>query len=82
MSLEDPLPVPLPRLLEVGQVAHRMSVSQEYVRRLIRDGTLPAIRLGVMWRIDPVDLQAFIDRQRNGRSERRGLHLRRAGDAT
>lgn len=61
--LLDPLHPP-PKLLEVAHVAHRLCVSQEFVRRLIRDGTLPAIRLGRRWRVEPEALQAFIDRQR------------------
>lgn len=69
----DPLVTPaptIPHLLEVAHVAHRLSASQEYVRRLIRERKLAAIRLGTRWRVDPVDLQAFIDTQRqatNGR---------------
>ena len=35
-----------PRLLEVSHVAHRLSVSQEYVRKLLRGNKLAAIRLG------------------------------------
>jgi len=53
-----------PRLLEVAHVAHRLSASQEFVRRLIREGKLKAIRIGRRWRIDPADLEAFIDAQR------------------
>jgi excisionase family DNA binding protein len=53
-----------PRLLEVAHVAHRLSASQEFVRRLIRDGKLKAVRLGKRWRVDPVDLEAFINKQR------------------
>lgn len=60
----DPRHVPLPHLLEVSHVAHRLSASQEYVRRLIREKKLAAIRLGARWRVDPLDLQAFIDAQR------------------
>jgi len=65
----DPLPPPhplptIPHLLEVAHVAHRLSASQEYVRRLIRERKLAAIRLGTRWRVDPLDLQAFIDAQR------------------
>jgi len=72
----DPLvpPAPaLPHLLEVSHVAHRLSVSQDFVRRLIRDKKIAAIQLGTRWRIDPMDLQAFIDAQRrhcNGNGER------------
>jgi excisionase family DNA binding protein len=69
----DPLHLPavsaLPHLLEVSHVAHRLSSSQEYVRRLIRDGKLAAIRLGTRWRVDPLDLQAFIERQRHAAKE-------------
>lgn len=53
-----------PRLLEVAHVAHRLSSSHEYVRELIRNHKLAAIRLGRRYRIDPIDLQAFIDAQR------------------
>ena len=38
------------RLLEVSHVAHRWSVSQEFVRRLIRSGQLPAVLVGTRYR--------------------------------
>ena len=50
--------------LEVSQVVHRLNVGQEYVRRLIRNKQLTAIHLGKRWRVDPIDLQAFIDARR------------------
>jgi excisionase family DNA binding protein len=56
-----PLPLALPRLLEVSHVAHRLSASQEFVRRLIREHRLPAIRLGTRWRVDPRELESYID---------------------
>ena len=49
-----------PRLLEVAHVAHRLGACQEFVRRLIRDGKLPAFLFGKRYRVDPVDLDAFI----------------------
>jgi excisionase family DNA binding protein len=55
-----------PRLLEVSHVAHRLSVSDEYVLRLIRGKKLPAIRLGIRYRIDQADLEAFIKASRVG----------------
>lgn len=55
-----------PKLLEVAHVAHRLGVSQEFVRRLLREGKLPAVRLGRRWRIDPDVLEAFINSQRTG----------------
>lgn len=65
-SMSDALVLPLPllalpRLLEVSHVAHRLSASPEFVRRLIREGRLPAILLGIRWRIDPRDLEAYIE---------------------
>lgn len=53
-----------PRLLEVEHVAHRLRFCAEHVRRLIRQKKLTAIRLGTQWRIDPIDLQTYIDAQR------------------
>lgn len=54
----------VPHFLEVSHVAFRLCFSQEFVRRLIREKKLAAIRVGQRWRIDPLDLQAFIDAQR------------------
>jgi excisionase family DNA binding protein len=61
--LADPFLSP-PRLLEVAQVAHRLNMGEAFVRRLIRAGKLPAHRIGKQLRVDPVDLQAYIDAQR------------------
>jgi len=62
--LTDPLLAPV-RLLEVAHVAHRLSASPWFVRQLIRSKALPAIRLGARWRVDPRDLEAYIDRHRH-----------------
>lgn len=51
-------------LIEVHTVARRLSVSDEFVRRLLRSRKLKAVRLGGRWRVDPHDLEAFIDTQR------------------
>ena len=59
VKVSDPLLAPS-RLLEVNHVAHRLSVSPGFVRRLIRSQQLPAVRLGGRWRVDEHDLQAFI----------------------
>ena len=53
------------RLLEVAHAAHRLGVSQDTIRRYVRDGKLPAIRLpGNHLRIEPADLSAFIEERR------------------
>jgi excisionase family DNA binding protein len=54
-----------PRLLEVREVARYLKACPDTVFRLIRKGKLPAIRFGTRsWRIDPRDLQAFLDAHR------------------
>jgi excisionase family DNA binding protein len=59
------LPVPGPRLLEVHEVAYHLKCSQEMVWRAIRARELIAIRFGKRsWRVDPHDLQAFVDARR------------------
>jgi excisionase family DNA binding protein len=67
----EPLPVPaMPTmpLMEVDRVAYRMSVSPEFVRRLLRSGKLVGIRVGRMWRVDPREVQAYIERLRRAAS--------------
>jgi excisionase family DNA binding protein len=57
--------VPVPpgaRLLEVSHVAHRLGASQDFVRRLIREGRLPAVRLSPRFlRVDARDLETYIE---------------------
>lgn len=80
--LIDPFLIPM-RFLEVSHVAHRLSFSQEWVRRLIREKKLKAIRLGGRWRVDPEDLQRFLEAQQAAsehefRGDRGGHILREA----
>jgi excisionase family DNA binding protein len=49
------------RFLEVAHVAHRLHLSQSRVRQLIVRRTLRAFRFGTRYRVDPIDLQAYID---------------------
>src|SRR6185503_440907 len=48
----------------VAHVAWRLNTGEAQVRKLIRDGHLPAIRIGKQWRVDKRDLDAFIEAQR------------------
>jgi excisionase family DNA binding protein len=52
-------------LYSVASVAGRLDVSEDTVRRLIAGGELTPIRIGSAVRIDAVDLEAFIARQRH-----------------
>lgn len=55
-------PLPVPSLLEVHEVSRVLKCSPETVRRFIREGELVAVGLTERaWRVDPLDLKAFID---------------------
>lgn len=49
------------RLLTVAEVAEHMRVSNMTVYRLIKGGTLPALRVGKNYRIRTRDLAAYLD---------------------
>jgi excisionase family DNA binding protein len=49
-------------MLTVQEVADRLRVSAQTVRRLIEDGELIAHRIGQQLRIAEEDLQAYLDR--------------------
>ena len=49
------------RLLTVAEVADHMRVSNMTVYRLIKSGTLPALRVGKNYRIRSTDLVAYLD---------------------
>ena len=47
-------------LLTASDVASRLKVTPQYVRKLICEGKLSAIRVGSQWVVDPGDLDAYI----------------------
>ena len=62
LQMETYMPHPL---LTLEEAARRLNVSVATVRRMIRDKELVATKLRGDWRVDPVDLEAFIDRGKN-----------------
>lgn len=56
-----------PALLTVSDVAERLSVSTDTVRRYLRSGELPAVRLTRDWRVEPAALEAFVAARTTGR---------------
>lgn len=54
-----------PRLLDLGEVASELRISERTVRKYIKTGGLPIVRLspGAI-RVDRADLDAFIDERR------------------
>ena len=53
-------------LLTYREAATRLAVSERTVWSLVKAGALPAVKIGSAVRVDPVDLAAFIERQKNG----------------
>jgi excisionase family DNA binding protein len=65
MSSPTPLKVnAIPRLLSVATVANHLGVSTKTVRRLIKDGQLPSLRVGRQIRMSERDLADFLARSR------------------
>ena len=68
--------------LMVSEVARRLNVRANTVRRLIQDGELIGFKVGRQWRVEERDLNAYIRRQKKkeawreklkgGRSSREG----------
>jgi excisionase family DNA binding protein len=52
--------------LTAAQVGERFQVPPSQVYRLARTGQLTVIRIGRYRRFDPRDLEAWLERQRNG----------------
>ena len=59
--MADSSPLGGDRLLTVAEVADHMRVSNMTVYRLIKSGTLPALRVGKNYRIRARDLTSYLD---------------------
>ena len=46
-----------PEFLTTEQVAKLLQIHVVTVRRLIKAGKLPAVRIGGQWRLDPADIK-------------------------
>lgn len=72
-ALTDP-DIKTDRLLTVPEVADRLRLSTETIRRMLRDGRLTGFRIGADnagWRVSEADLMAFIRERRQGSKEDR-----------
>lgn len=47
-------------LLKPEQVAERLAISPKMVRAWLRDGRIPGVRIGRLWRVDPDALETWI----------------------
>jgi len=50
------------RLLTINEAAEILAVTPRAVYEWIRNGKLQGVKIGVLWRIRPEDLEAFIER--------------------
>ena len=53
------------QLLKAGDVARILNISQSLVYRLLQRGKIPSIRINQSVRVDPEDLQQFIETNRS-----------------
>jgi excisionase family DNA binding protein len=56
------------QMLTVEQVARRLAITEETIRRWLRSGRLRGVRLGATragWRVTEVDLAAFLHERAN-----------------
>lgn len=51
-------------MLTIKDVSARLNVSECTVKRLLRDGTLPFYRIRNQLRVDPKDLEAYLEKVR------------------
>jgi excisionase family DNA binding protein len=51
------------KLISTAEAAKRLNVTPSRVRAMIARGRLKAMRIGIMWLIDPKDLDAVKDRK-------------------
>lgn len=52
------------KFLTVRQVAKKLGYTEEWVRDLIKDKQIKAVKIG-QWRIRPKDLENFVNSRRN-----------------
>ena len=56
------------KLLTTEQVAELLQIHINVIRKWLKEGKLPGIKLGREWRVDPQDLEAFIQAAKSGGS--------------
>lgn len=52
------------RLLTIAQVAERLQLTENTIRKYVRAGNLPALKAGRVWRVRESDLLEFIQRDK------------------
>ena len=48
-------------LLTVAEAAALLKTSRQQIRKMIRGGLIPAVKIGREWRVDQIYLREFLD---------------------
>lgn len=56
-----------PKLLTANDIANRLSISKRQAFVLMQEGALPAIHIGRNVRVEEMDLEAFIERNKSNK---------------
>lgn len=51
--------LPTQKMLTIRDASRRLNRCAEVVRRYVREGKLPAYKLGLMWYVHPEDVEAL-----------------------
>ncbi len=70
--LQSSKPVILDNILSVKTAAEYSGYSPQYLRRLLRIGKLPGLKLGQMWLIEMKSFEKYISEARNSQDHRFG----------
>lgn len=54
------------KLLTVNEAAEILRLGPETIARYIREGKIPAIKFGRVWRVEEKDLEEFIKKRKTG----------------
>lgn len=54
-------------LLTIDETAELLRVSKPTVYKLIDEGAFPSMKVGVQTRVDPADVQAYLNRQKESK---------------
>jgi len=53
------------RYLNTKEVAEMLSISQEYLRQLLREGKVKGVKVGRLWKIKESDIEELIQGVKN-----------------
>lgn len=61
------------KLLDLKEVSQILKINTEVLRRWLRSGRLPGVKVGSDWRVNPKDLQPFLDPGKTANATEQGV---------